>query len=1053
MQEIGEAYQALLHNQVASRKGDVPLISSVKGKAIMSAGDLDASYWRANLESPVLFYSAINAILNPTLQRSIFLEIGSHSALAGPLRQIFKTSTVNPTYIPTIQRNTDAAKALLSAVGQLHCHGYEVDFSKQSPSKTIITDLPSYPWHYEAKYWSESRLSKAYRMREYPHHDILGSRMFATGDFQPTWRNILKIENVAWIQDHQIQSDTVFPGAGYVAMVAEAVRQLEGSEDFTVRNVTISSAMVFKESREIETMVTLIPNNLTVSLDSIWYDFTISSFNGGSWTKHCVGQARSGSETQVQPVPEAEPLPREVASKRWYDTMSKVGLNYGPAFSGLTDISAGVSEHKAAATVTNEVQAEESPYYIHPTTLDLCFQLFSVALANGQSRVFNQLCIPTYIEELYIRGGSSRMRLGVKTVSSNKGVINGDAYGVHNGDVFLRLTGLRLSPVEGENDEDPDPHAGVQLVWKPDMDFLEDKSLMKVFKSVRPSHMLSEKLAALCILETSSQLGRLKPDQIHFERFLSWVEDQRLRIESGRYSLVDDVQSLAKLSSSDRLSLIDQIYKETQTTDAAAVGEALIRVLRGAQSFIEGRADALEVLLKDDVLTRIYGFAGLWEYTDFFNFLTHAKPHLRILEIGAGTGATTAAMLRNLTSEFGERLYSTYDYTDISAGFFISAKERFKDHPSIEYRVLDVTKDPIDQGFEANSYDLILASNVIHATPSIGDSLRNIHRLLHPNGRLFLQELCPETKWVNYIMAMFPGWWLGDDDNRVGQPFISPERWDEELLKAGYSGAETVMHDDEPPYQINANIIARPLKKEQTAKKVTLVYDENVTSDLRGIETSLTRRGYTVDICGFPNHPVANQDVIALLDLEKPFFNDISSDRLEQFLKYMVNMQTEKKGVLWITKASQIKCNDPDYSPIIGMSRTIRSELGSAFATMELDKVDEKAWDPICDVFAKFQLRSKEEEVDSDSEFALVDGKIHTPRFHWISVNNELSHKEESSVPKRLEIGKKGLLQTLQWLQFPEKTLGADEVEVETRASGMNFKVKSSLLLRCSPLY
>lgn len=261
----------------------------------------------------------------------------------------------------------------------------------------------------------------------------------------------------------------------------------------------------------------------------------------------------------------------------------------------------------------------------HPTTLDLCFQLFSAALSNGQSRVFNQLCIPTFIEELYIRSGSSKLRLGVKTAASNKGVINGDAYGTCNGETFLQLKGLRLSPVEGENTEDPDPHAAVQLVWKPDMDFLEDKNLMKVFKSVRSSHTLREKLAALCILETSSQLGNLKTDQRHFERFLSWVKDQRFAIESGRYSLVDNVQSLAKLSRDDRLSLIRDIHKETQTTDAAAVGTALIRVLDNAQSIIEGKADALEILLKDDVLTRIYGFAGLWDYTEFFNFLTHGS--------------------------------------------------------------------------------------------------------------------------------------------------------------------------------------------------------------------------------------------------------------------------------------------------------------------------------------------------------------------------------------------------------------------------------------------
>jgi len=83
-----------------------------------------------------------------------------------------------------------------------------------------------------------------------------------------------------------------------------------------------------------------------------------------------------------------------------------------------------------------------------------------------------------------------------------------------------------------------------------------------------------------------------------------------------------------------------------------------------------------------------------------------------VLEIGAGTGGTTTNMLLGLKSEFGERLYSKYSYTDISSGFFVAAKERFKDHQNIEFSILDISQDPLEQGFEEGSYDLILAANV-----------------------------------------------------------------------------------------------------------------------------------------------------------------------------------------------------------------------------------------------------------------------------------------------------------------------------------------------------
>lgn len=85
---------------------------------------------------------------------------------------------------------------------------------------------------------------------------------------------------------------------------------------------------------------------------------------------------------------------------------------------------------------------------------------------------------------------------------------------------------------------------------------------------------------------------------------------------------------------------------------------------------------------------------------------------MRILEIGAGTGGLTVKFLEQLQSDFGERLYLKYTFTDISTGFFAQAKERFKDYEGIEYKALDISKDPLEQEFTAGEYDLIIASNV-----------------------------------------------------------------------------------------------------------------------------------------------------------------------------------------------------------------------------------------------------------------------------------------------------------------------------------------------------
>lgn len=117
------------------------------------------------------------------------------------------------------------------------------------------------------------------------------------------------------------------------------------------------------------------------------------------------------------------------------------------------------------------------------------------------------------------------------------------------------------------------------------------------------------------------------------------------------------------------------------------------------QAICRGETEPLDLLLEGEVLTKLYDFANGWDYKRFLHLLIHSKPHLPVLEIGAGTGATTAMVLDGLVPEFAERMFQSYTYTVTSAGFFVAAKERFKDVQGIEYLPLDISHDPAEQGF------------------------------------------------------------------------------------------------------------------------------------------------------------------------------------------------------------------------------------------------------------------------------------------------------------------------------------------------------------------
>lgn len=179
--------------------------------------------------------------------------------------------------------------------------------------------------------------------------------------------------------------------------------------------------------------------------------------------------------------------------------------------------------------------------------------------------------------------------------------------------------------------------------------------------------------------------------------------------------------------------------------------------------------------------------------------LAHTRPTLRILEVGAGTGGTTETVLGALTDVVhGVSLYATYTFTDISAGFLPAAKVRFaKASTHMDFKVFDITRDPREQGFQARGqdlYDLIIANNVIHATPNLGQTLGHLRLLLKPNGMLAMTELCGSSYATNYLFGIFSGWWLGENDDRAEQPYVEVSRWDQELKAAGFDGVDTTVY-------------------------------------------------------------------------------------------------------------------------------------------------------------------------------------------------------------------------------------------------------------------
>ena len=164
--------------------------------------------------------------------------------------------------------------------------------------------------------------------------------------------------------------------------------------------------------------------------------------------------------------------------------------------------------------------------------------------------------------------------------------------------------------------------------------------------------------------------------------------------------------------------------------------------------------------------------------TKSFSSQTFNGP-LRILEVGGGTCGTTLYAL-DAFAKAGVPV--EYTFTDISSSFIVSAKSKLKDYKSVKYQTLDVSKVPPAE-FQGK-YDMIIATNVIHATPDAGKSAGNVRQMLRPGGVLAMVEYTCIYAAIDVIFGQLDGWWLFDDGR--SHATMDEHQWDATLKRAGY---------------------------------------------------------------------------------------------------------------------------------------------------------------------------------------------------------------------------------------------------------------------------
>ncbi|KAF2098822.1 polyketide synthase [Rhizodiscina lignyota] len=834
----GPYLESLRNCDIRVRKGQLRCkwYSSVygsNGRSIDEKALLNDTYWVDNMTKPVLFSQALERAVTEEHCHDIALEVGPHAALKAPASESLKTLTgLDIPYCGVLSRGKDDMDSFADALGFIWSNFLSlspvVDFSgfrkaclgDSIGQGTVLKGLPPYAWDHSKHMWRESRKSRQYRSRESPIHELLGSATSHGGGREVIWRNVMRVQEMEWLRGHMFQGQILFPAAGYVSMAYEAAMRLTTSEEVRLvelEDLAIHRAITLEEdSAGTEVTFTIRVTGRSPGQIVAEYSCYSCKVDGDAAQElenmNFTGRAiiRLGTPAiDVLPARNPPRLPmKPVSVDRLYSYMEQVGLRYTGDFTVDS-----VQRRLNVSTVTLK-RVDNSRLRLHPATLDSAFHgLFTALAFPGDGRLWTPY-LPTNVQHIRINPvalefsaspvDSGELVADCYLTKATSKVMSGDVNitSSANGHPQIQLRALTCSSFTKATPQN-DRKLFAKTVWKRDVaSGIEPKQIQYLTAEEVEYVDTCERLAYYYLRRLRDEISPSEIPELegHFQIQIDWILNYLLpKVEAGRHPRIK--KEWAADTREELTQLKDKYPGMVELEMITALGQVQPAILRG-------ELPALQVMMQNDMLTRLYAEAVPFRQTyshlaAVSEQLAHRYPHMKVLEIGAGTGGATIHMLKGLGS-----YCHSYTYTDISAGFFESARTLFSEHSALmEYAVLDIEASPRDQGFEDHSYDVIMSSNALHATKSLAETLAHCRSLLKPGGFLILNEVTNDGLTPQFTSSHLPGWWLGRDDGRMYHPTVDEDRWNEELLATGFSGVDAAYRDHDDPKKYLASLI------------------------------------------------------------------------------------------------------------------------------------------------------------------------------------------------------------------------------------------------------
>ncbi len=1137
--------------QVTYRSPAIPLVSNVSGRLASGSEACSAHYWREHIRHPVRFLQGMRCLAAQGVE--LFLECGAGTTLLSLGRACLDQDRPR-VWINSIRQGESDWRQMLSSLGALYVGGTRVDFAGLDacfPRRRLA--LPTYPFQSEP-YWVDASEKRRKAALERPAkvlkkvHPLLGSRVrSALTEIQ--FESVFSASSLEFLSDHRVHGMVVLAGAAYLEMALAAARAGLGEGKYLLEDFSINEPLILQDDAPATVQSILRPGEAGASRFEVLSLAADAQEGNGSWILHAAGTIRRDPDMRkeartIEPETLRRRCPEPVQIDAYYERLHDEGLLFGPSFRALQELWGGDGQCVARIRLPDSLTHQGDEYHIHPVLLDAMFQSLGGARTEGTPQ---GIYVPIGVDRLELLAPSSAEMWSYGSLrdkdSAQREIITVDLqlFDV-SGRVIASVEGLRLKRATREAmrrfSQKTVEDCLYEIRWEPrplgELDgpaaVLPHPSRLAEILGPRLAELTSEnqlsvyselisKMDALSVSYVVEALIELGWAPRRGRRFTSRELADQLGIVPSFHRLLDSMCGMLRGSGMlRRTAECWEIQEEPASPPAETVCARLMsdhpacraelgllgRCGARLADVLSGHTDPLELLFPKGSLEHLEEVYRASPFARASNQMmgdliaqvvaaSTAGRSLRILEVGAGTGGTTAYLLDRLPAD-----RTDYVFSDLSPMFLAHGRRKFAAYPFVRYELLDIERLPEPQRFEGREFDVVLAVNVLHATQDLHRTLENVHRLLAPGGLLVLGETTARMAWADLIFGLTEGWWkFTDTELRPDHPLLARSQWLDLLAETGFSEPTALGGPGQRGEQLEQSVI---LARRPAADSVERGEPSDssapgswlILSDRQGVGSALASQLQTsgarvmlvlasdayarsngapwqIDAAR-PDHLVrlfeeihGSEDVklagvINLLSLDCPPADDLEAAVLEStqvlscgstlsLVQALAGSDAPDPPRLWlVTRGAQPAESFPDASfsaslaapqaSLWGLGRVIAREYPHLHCT----RID---LDPSADPQAAARDLFRElRTADGEDEIAFRGGKRLVARMVRSEAKEQQTHSQleiPHGHPFHLVMDKLGVLDDMRFERMERTPPGPGEVEIRVLATGLNF--------------